>query len=97
VNGSVTTATVSALSDFAISAATGAEPVPVPPPSPQVMKTKSDPFSTSVISSPLSLAALSPIAGSLPAPSPLVNFLPIRIFLLILLLKGPARLCLALK
>ena len=57
-NGRVTTPTVSApISCLAISAITGAAPVPVPPPSPAVTKTMSAPFSASLISSRLSLAA----------------------------------------
>ena len=50
-NGRVTTPIVSAPSVLAISATTGAPPVPVPPPSPAVTKTMSAPLSTSSISS----------------------------------------------
>ena len=51
-NGRVTTPTVSApISFFAISAITGAAPVPVPPPSPAVTNTMSAPFSASLMSS----------------------------------------------
>jgi hypothetical protein len=58
VNGRVTTPTVSApTSCLAISAITGAAPVPVPPPSPAVTKTMSAPLSASLISSRLSFAA----------------------------------------
>ena len=55
---------------LAISATTGAPPVPVPPPLPAVMKTMSAPFSTSSISSRWSSAAWRPISGSEPAPRP---------------------------
>src|SRR4051812_10994045 len=58
VNGRVTTPTVSALTScLAISAMTGAAPVPVPPPSPAVTKTMSAPLSASFRSSRLSFAA----------------------------------------
>ena len=46
-NGFVTTATVSAPMSFAISAMTGAAPVPVPPPMPAVTKIMSASFSAS--------------------------------------------------
>ncbi len=73
-NGRVTTPTVSALiSFFAISAMTGAAPEPVPPPSPAVTNTMSAPFSASLISSRLSLAAPRPVSGFAPAPSPRVS------------------------
>ena len=55
--GRVTTPTVSAPSSRAISAMTGAEPVPVPPPSPAVTNTMSAPFSASFSSSRVSIAA----------------------------------------
>jgi len=61
VNGKVTTATVNAFNDFEISATTGAEPVPVPPPKPQVMKTRSDWDNVPRSSSADSFAADSPI------------------------------------
>ncbi len=51
VKGRVTTPTVSAPSERAMRATTGAPPVPVPPPSPAVTKTMSAPRSTSSISS----------------------------------------------
>ena len=57
-NGRVTTPMVSAPSERAIRATTGAPPVPVPPPSPAVTKTMSAPLSTSSISSAWSSAAL---------------------------------------
>ena len=50
-NGRVTTPIVSAPSDLATFATTGAPPVPVPPPSPAVTKTMSAPLRTSSISS----------------------------------------------
>ena len=50
-NGLVTTPMVSAPSERATWATTGAPPVPVPPPSPAVTKTMSAPLSTSSISS----------------------------------------------
>ena len=56
-NGRVTTPIVSAPTPLAISATTGAPPVPVPPPLPAVMKTMSAPLSTSSISSACSSAA----------------------------------------
>ena len=77
-NGLVTTPTVSApISSLAISAITGAAPVPVPPPSPAVTKTMSAPFSASLMSSRLSAAAPAPTSGLAPAPRPLVSSWPI--------------------
>ena len=71
-NGRVTTATVSApISSLAICAMTGAAPVPVPPPSPAVMKTMSAPCSASLISARFSSAAWTPTSGSAPAPKTL--------------------------
>ena len=78
-NGFVTTATVSAPCSFAIRATTGAAPVPVPPPIPQVTNTMSAPLSAAEISSALSSAAFSPTSGCAPAPSPFVSFSPICI------------------
>ncbi len=75
-NGRVTTPMVSAPSPRAISAMTGAAPVPVPPPSPAVMNTMSAPFTISSISSWCASAALRPTSGSLPAPSPRVRSRP---------------------
>ena len=73
-NGRVTTPTVSApISFLAISAITGAAPVPVPPPSPAVTKTMSAPFSASLMSSRDSAAAPCPTCGLAPAPRPLVS------------------------
>ena len=50
-NGLVTTPTVSAPSSRAIRATTGAAPVPVPPPSPAVMNTMSEPLSSAFVRS----------------------------------------------
>ena len=69
-----------ALSFFAISATTGAVPVPVPPPIPAVINTRSEPLNNSSISSAVSLAHLSATSGNPPAPNPLVIFSPIRSF-----------------
>ena len=57
---------------------TGADPVPVPPPRPQVMKTSCASPIMCLISSLLSWVASSPSLGSLPAPRPRVAFLPSR-------------------
>ncbi len=76
VNGRVTTPTVSAPSERAIRATTGAPPVPVPPPSPAVTKTMSAPRRTSSISSAWSSAAFLPTSGSAPAPRPRVSSRP---------------------
>ncbi len=70
----MTTPTVSApISFLAISAITGAAPVPVPPPSPAVTNTMSAPLSASLMSSRDSAAAPWPICGFAPAPRPLVS------------------------
>ena len=69
-NGRVTTPMVRAPRPLAVSAMTGAAPVPVPPPLPAVMKTMSAPFSTSSISSRCSSAAMRPTSGSLPGTEP---------------------------
>ena len=75
-NGRVTTPMVRAPRLLAISAMTGAPPVPVPPPLPAVMKTMSAPLSTSSISSrwasaawraDLGVAAGAEAPGELPA------------------------------
>ena len=60
----------------------GAEPVPVPPPRPQVTNTMSAPTNSSLISSSLSSAHSSPTDGSPPAPNPFEVCLPNNIFLL---------------
>src|SRR5487761_221165 len=75
-NGFVTTATVRAPSSLARFATTGAAPLPVPPPNPAVTNTMSAPSSASRILSVSSSAALRPISGFAPAPSPLVSFVP---------------------
>ena len=66
----VTTPTVSAPARRAISATTGAAPVPVPPPIPQVTKTMSEPSSSSATCDWLSLTALRPTSGRPPEPIP---------------------------
>ena len=68
--GFVTMPTVRIPRSWAVSATTGAAPVPVPPPMPAVIKTICAPFSALVISSLLSSAARWPISGSAPAPRP---------------------------
>src|SRR5262245_22486177 len=75
-NGLVTTATVRMPRSFAIEATTGAEPVPVPPPSPAVTNTMSAPSITFWRRSRSSRAAFRPISGSEPAPSPAVSRAP---------------------
>ena len=77
LNGFVTTPTVRIPCSLAILATTGAAPVPVPPPIPQVTNTISAPLTCAAISSAVSSAAFSPISGCAPAPSPFVNFSPI--------------------
>ncbi len=75
-NGLVTTATVKIPNSLAISAKTGAAPVPVPPPIPAVIKTISAPLRISLMCSLSSSAASLPICGLAPAPKPLVNASP---------------------
>ena len=77
LKGFVTTPTVKIPISFAIPATTGAAPVPVPPPMPQVTNTISAPLISAVSSSIFSSAAFWPISGCAPAPSPLVSFSPI--------------------
>ena len=79
--GFVTIPTVKAPKLWAISAITGAAPVPVPPPIPQVTNTISAPFKASSSSSFDSSAASLPICGLAPAPKPLVNSAPICILI----------------
>jgi hypothetical protein len=74
--GLVTTATLSAPSSLASEATTGAAPLPVPPPRPEVMKIMSEPSRASMILSVSSSAALRPTSGFAPAPSPFVSFAP---------------------
>jgi hypothetical protein len=78
--GRVTTPMVSAPRLLAISATTGAPPVPVPPPFPAVMNTMSAPLRISSISSRCSSAAWRPTSGSLPAPRPRVSSRPMSSF-----------------
>src|SRR6266850_2282586 len=73
-NGFVTTATLKAPSSLASEATTGAAPLPVPPPRPEVIKIMSEPSSASIIFSVSSSAALRPTSGLAPAPRPLVSF-----------------------
>ncbi len=80
VKGRVTTPMVSAPSERAMLATTGAPPVPVPPPSPAVTKTMSAPLRTSSISSRWSSAALRPTSGLAPAPRPRVSSRPTSSF-----------------
>src|SRR3989344_4926230 len=63
VKGKVTIPIVKAPFFFAISATTGETPVPVPPPSPQVMKTMSESFNFFLNSCSDSLAACNPKIG----------------------------------
>ncbi len=72
LKGFVTIATVSAPLSLLSRAATGAAPVPVPPPIPAAMKTISDLSNTSLISVMLSSAEVLPMSGSAPAPRPMV-------------------------
>ena len=72
---------VSAPRLLAISAMTGAAPVPVPPPLPAVMNTMSVPFTISSISSRCASAAVRPTSGSLPAPRPRVVSRPMSSFM----------------
>ena len=80
-NGLVTTPTVSAPSSRAISATIGAPPVPVPPPSPAVTNTMSEPLIASFSSSRLSVAAAFPTSGFAPAPRPRVDSAPMWTFM----------------
>ena len=77
--GLVTTPTVRTPASRAISATTGAAPVPVPPPIPAVMNTMSVLSSALAIWLRLSSAALRPTSGLEPAPLPPVSFSPIWI------------------
>ena len=63
LNGRVTTATVRMPRLFAISAMTGAAPVPVPPPMPAVMNSMSAPSIMLAMRSRSSIAASRPISG----------------------------------
>ena len=93
-NGRVTTPTVSApISFLAISAITGAAPVPVPPPSPAVTNTMSAPFSASLMSSRDSAAAPRPTSGLAPAPRPLVSSWPMFSLMSASHIAAPGRRC----
>ena len=72
LKGLVTTATVRIPISLAISAITGAAPVPVPPPMPAVMKSRLAPRIASATCSRFSWAAAAPISGRAPAPSPVL-------------------------
>jgi hypothetical protein len=72
-NGLVTTPTVRAPSSRAIRATTGAAPVPVPPPDPQVMNTMSAPLMSAFRASCSSRADWRPRSGLAPAPRPRVS------------------------
>ncbi len=78
-NGLVTTPMVSAPDCRAISATTGAAPVPVPPPMPAVTKTMSQSWSSLLSSSRDSSAASAPTVGLPPAPRPRVSLRPMCI------------------
>ena len=78
--GSVTMPTVSAPSSRAISATIGAAPDPVPPPSPAVTNTMSEPRSARLSASRASSAARRPTSGSAPEPRPSVMSRPMWIF-----------------
>ena len=72
--------TVRAPSSRAISATIGAAPDPVPPPSPAVTKTMSEPRSARLSASRASSAARRPTSGSAPEPRPSVMSRPMWIF-----------------
>ena len=76
LNGRVTTATVRMPRLFAMSAMTGAAPVPVPPPMPAVMNSMSAPSMKPAMRSRSSIAASRPISGFAPAPRPRVSVVP---------------------
>src|SRR3989344_1236953 len=79
LKGSVTAAITIAPISLARYATTGADPVPVPPPSPHVRNSKSQPWRDSLMSFLDSSAAFLPTSGKPPAPIPLVSSLPSRI------------------
>jgi len=79
--GIVTIPTVSAPTSRAILATTGAAPEPVPPPSPAVTNTMSDPRRARLIWSYASSAARRPMSGSAPEPRPPVSSRPMWIFI----------------
>src|SRR5438876_6308566 len=86
-NGLVTIPIVSAPRSRAIWEIIGAAPVPVPPPMPQVMNTRSAFWRECSTSSRFSSMAWRPISGLAPAPNPRVSFLPICTFTSALLLS----------
>src|SRR5438309_342574 len=86
-NGFVTMPMVRAPRSRAICAMPGDAPVPVPPPMPQVTKTRSAPCSECRTSSRFSSMAWRPISGRAPAPRPRVSFFPICTFTSALLLS----------
>src|SRR5436853_325719 len=73
VNGRVTIPMVRAPNFLAMEAITGAAPVPVPPPIPAAMNTRSASPRAARISAALSVAARIPVAALPPAPRPLVK------------------------
>mmetsp|Transcript_15578 Transcript_15578/g.25800 ORF Transcript_15578/g.25800 Transcript_15578/m.25800 type:complete len:250 (-) Transcript_15578:232-981(-) len=77
VKGKVTMPMVSLPISLAKRAITGAAPLPVPPPMPAVIKTKSAPSSAADTVSFDSSADFCPSPGSPPVPSPRVSFVPI--------------------
>src|SRR5882724_235772 len=85
--GLVTMPMVSAPRSRAICEMTGAAPVPVPPPMPHVMNTRSAPCRPCRTSSRFSSMAWRPISGRAPAPRPRVSFFPICTFTSALLLS----------
>src|SRR6266853_86656 len=87
-NGLVTMPMVSAPRSRAICEMIGAAPVPVPPPMPQVTKTRSAPCRPWRTSSRFSSMAWRPISGRAPAPRPRVSFFPICTFTSALLLSN---------
>src|SRR5207248_10886491 len=86
-NGLVTMPIVSAPRSRASWEIIGAAPVPVPPPMPQVMNTRSAFWRECSTSSRFSSMAWRPISGLAPAPNPRVSFLPICTFTSALLLS----------
>src|SRR6267143_102253 len=86
-NGLVTMPMVRAPRSRAICEMMGAAPVPVPPPMPHVMNTRSAPCRPCRTSSRFSSMAWRPISGRAPAPKPRVSFLPICTFTSALLLS----------
>ena len=96
LNGRVTTATVKMPISLAISAITGAAPVPVPPPMPVVMNNIFAPLIAAEIASRSSNAASRPTSGFAPAPKPRVKLAPSWILLAALLFANDCASVLAL-